>query len=187
MKPTNTIPNYKVALDKRNRTRAVANDIFTPPSATRILFPYLDRDWVIWECCWGEGHMAQALQQEGFKVVGGKDEDIFFSQTKYAFDAIVTNPPYSKQLRNRMLELIASYDKPFAVLLRLEHLGGQGSHRIFRSRDLELIIPSGRFHFLTPSGRANNTFGNLWVTRGLRTGALRDQSAAYFVPYQSNS
>ena len=96
------------------------NEMFTPPVAMRYIIPFLDKKLVYWECCYGQGHMARELTNNGFKVVGNQIMDCLKEQPKN-WDFLITNPPFktNKVFIRRAIEL----GKPFAFLIRLEHLG----------------------------------------------------------------
>jgi hypothetical protein len=44
-----------------------------------------------------------------------------------------------------------SLDKPFAFLIRLEHLGGVEIMSMLRHYDFNVIIPERRIHYITPN------------------------------------
>ncbi|MBP7007134.1 MAG: hypothetical protein KBB16_03685 [Candidatus Pacebacteria bacterium] len=97
------------------------NDMYTPPEAMVSIIPYLPKDKIYWEACYGLGHMATELQNNGYQVVGNKDIDCLIEEPK-EWDIFITNPPFNgnKKFFKRAIEL----GKPFAFLCRLEHMGG---------------------------------------------------------------
>lgn len=155
-----------ISVDTRPQPKEF-DEIFTPPSATKMILPYINIDWIVWECCYGEGHMAKTLKECGYTVVGGKGENCLAEQVHKPYDIIITNPPYAKHLRNKIIEMcIQSCDK-FALLIRLSHLGGVGIFDLLEHANVQVIVPSRRVNFIVPKGDSKNMFHNVWLTRGL--------------------
>jgi hypothetical protein len=98
------------------------DEMFTPAKALDSITPFLNQKLVYWESCFGEGHLAKELIKREFKVVGRKDIDCL-KEVPNNWDFLITNPPFSenKIFLKRAIEL----NKPFALLITLEHLGGE--------------------------------------------------------------
>jgi hypothetical protein len=146
------------------------NDMYTPPEAMNYIAPYLDKNLTYWEGCWGEGHMAKTLADEGFNVVGTRDMDFLVEQPEN-WDFLITNPPFNgnKKFFSRAISL----GKPFAFLVRLEHLGGVEACRLFKEKDISIIIPEKRINYITPKMLAGKKVGgspfhSVWVTYGVQ-------------------
>lgn len=134
----------------------------TPKIALDVLLPYLKRDWVIWECAWGEGNLFSFLKEEGFKVVGS-DKDFDFLINNKDCDCIVTNPPYS--IKDKFLARCYELNKPFALLMPLTALEGKKRGELYRKYGIQLIIPNKRINFKTPSGKGSGAwFQTAWFT-----------------------
>lgn len=153
------------------------NDLYTPPEWLAYLLPYLPKDWVYWEMCYGEGHLYRELQKRWFKVIWNKDWDCFEVNPGNwnDYDYIITNPPYrnNKAFIRRAIE---SW-KPFALLVRLEHLWWVEAYSIFKDLDLEILIPRRRISFITSKSYANNKcekstppFHTIWLTKWFNIG-----------------
>ena len=141
------------------------NDMYTPPEALDYIVPYLDRDLIYWEACYGKGHMAKELIKRGFDVIGHCSWDIFEDAPEY--DVLITNPPFNgnKKFLKRAIEL----QKPFVFLLRLEHLGGVEAMRLLGDLDFQIIIPEKRINYITPKMLAGEKVGgsqfhSVWLT-----------------------
>ena len=97
-----------------------AQEMYTPSSAVRMLFPYIDKQMTYYDCCFGAGHIVKALEDGGYKCIG---RDISYNEIRLdSYDCIITNPPFRDN--KKFLYLCKNSYKPFAILLRLEHLGG---------------------------------------------------------------
>jgi hypothetical protein len=145
------------------------NEMFTPPEAMNYIIPFLDPKIMYWEACWGRGDMAKALSDNGLCVVGDKNMDCLVDQPKN-WDFLITNPPFNgnKKFIKRAIEL----KKPFALLLRLEHLGGVEAMRLLGDLDFQIIIPEKRINYITPKMIAGGKVGgspfhSIWLTFGL--------------------
>jgi hypothetical protein len=138
------------------------DEMYTPKYALNPLLPYLNRDWTIWECAYGNGALKKHLIDFGFKVVG-QGEDFF--STDYDCDVIVTNPPYSKKYE--FLERAYQIGKPFAFLMPLTALEGIKRGALYETYGIQLIIPNRRINFITPNKGKASWFATAWFTNGL--------------------
>lgn len=149
-----------------------ASDHFqTPDYALRPLLPYLDKDWLIWECAEGTGNLVKALKYLFYRVTGsdiinGVD---FLDKTHRpphgipvnAIDCIITNPPYShkNEFFNRCIEI----GKPFALLQPLTTFGTFKRQKMLRKASVSVIFMGGRVNFETPSGKGSGSwFETAW-------------------------
>lgn len=147
------------------------DDFQTPPEALVPLLPYLQKDWLIWECAQGKGYLTEALHEHGYTVIGsdiltGAD---FLTWTPEQFDCIITNPPYS--LKHKFLIRCYELGKPFALLLPLTTLETRTRQRLFAKHGVEIILFDKRINFHVPSGKESKSwFATAWFTRGLNIG-----------------
>jgi len=145
------------------------NDMYTPPEAMDYICPYLDKSLVYWEACYGMGHMAIELSIREFTVIGNAQWDCLTGQPS-TWDFLITNPPFSnnKKFLHRFIEL----GKPFATILRLEHLGGVQAMRLLNDFNFKLIIPEHRINYITPKMMRGEKVGgaqyhSIWLTYGI--------------------
>jgi len=142
------------------------NDMYTPPVAMEYIIPFLDKSKIYWEACYGMGHMANELIKNNFKVVGNKEIDCLVDQP-IEWDIWITNPPFNgnKKFIKRAIEL----KKPFAFLIRLEHLGGVEALKLLKDLDFKLVIPEKRINYITSKMLAGEKVGgspfhSIWLT-----------------------
>jgi len=143
----------------------------TPPKAVDLIIPYLNLDWLIWECACGQGSIVNHLTKSGFKVVGTDEDHDFILGKPLECDCIVTNPPYS--LKNHFIRECYQSGKPFALLMPLTALESEDRQKYYREHGLELIIPNKRIQYTMPDGRTithGNWFSSAWFTWGLDIG-----------------
>jgi len=127
--------------------------MYTPPEAVQYILPYLPKDKVYREACYGEWHFAGELRRHWHNVVWHKDIDCLISEPKENWDIWITNPPFNgnKKFIRRAIELW----KPFVFLIRLEHLGWVEAAELFRdmfqyNNGWQIIIPPKRINYITP-------------------------------------
>jgi len=150
------------------------NDFQTPPEALEPLFPYLKKDWRIWECSCGNGNLVGGFERAGYDVVAtdismGAEWD-FLTADLDRFDCIVTNPPFS--LKQQFLERCYWWKKPFALLLPLTTFETPKRQALFKKYGVEVIFFDKRINFETPNKveKSSSWFATAWFTNGLNIG-----------------
>ena len=141
------------------------DECYTPENAIYPLISYLERGTMIWDCAFGTGLLAKHFNKFGFNVVGVINYDFLKKDSNEImnFDIIITNPPYS--LKDKFLERAFEIDKPFAFLLPLTTLEGIKRGKMFKDKNIQLIIPNRRINFSNPKGRKNKSscwFATAW-------------------------
>jgi len=151
--------------------QGMSNDFQTPPEALNPLLPYIQKDWVIWECAEGKGNLVNALRGLGYQVVGS---DIltgrnFLEWQPDNFNCIVTNPPFS--IKQEFLKRCYQLGKPFALLLPLATFETEKRQSLFKRYGLEIIFMPNRVNFEIPSGKGTGAwFATAWFTNWLSIG-----------------
>lgn len=148
-----------------------ADNFQTPAMALRPLLPYLNKDWVIWECAAGTGNLVKGLTDLGYKaigtdIIGGYD---FLSYEPKKYDCIITNPPFS--IKQKFLERCYNLKKPFALLLPLTTLETKKRQTLFKKHGVEIIFFDQRINFETPNQKNGGAwFATAWFTNNLNIG-----------------
>lgn len=108
------------------------NELYTPFYAVDPIIKYLPKDKVIW-CPFDEKWSAfyVHLRELGYRVIRSSlsDGQDFFKYEPERWDLIVSNPPFS--VKDKVLERLYSFQKPFAVLLPLNSLQGKSRYKYF--------------------------------------------------------
>lgn len=109
------------------------NELYSPYYIIDHIIKYLPKDKIIWtpfDCEWSAFY--QRLKEEGYKVVRSslQDGQDFFEYEPKEWDVIVSNPPFS--IKDKVLERLYSFNKPFAILLPLNSLQGKTRYKYFR-------------------------------------------------------
>jgi len=141
---------------------AEPDECYTPENAIFPLLPFLSKENMIWDCAFGSGLLAEHFNKHGFNVVGIKNYDFLKEDSdKIAnFDIIITNPPYSQ--KDKFLERAFEINKPFAFLLPLTALEGIKRSKMFKDKNIQLIIPNRRINFVIPSKKSSSWFATAW-------------------------
>ncbi len=156
----------------------------TPAYALNPLLPYLTTRMTIWEPACGEGYLALALEQLGFRVIRS---DILTGQNFFQYQPdeqdwdLVTNPPYS--VKYKFLARCYELNRPFALLMPVETMGAKSAQVLFRRHGVEMIWLDRRINFKMPNkgweGSAAQ-FPVAWFTHGLNIG--RENTFAELTP-----
>lgn len=121
----------------------------TPPDTTQALLNFLNisKTQKIWECACGEGHMSQAIENNGYIVEstdlmeqcygsGGID---FLQTSECIGDWIITNPPF--KLAESFIRKAFAYGVPFAMLLKSQYWHSKGRYSLFNTIKPSYILP----------------------------------------------
>ena len=126
------------------------NELYTPYYATDHIIKYLPKDKIIW-CPFDEEWSAfyRRLKEEGYNVARSslKDGQDFFTYEPNKWDMIVSNPPFST--KDKVLERLYSFKKPFAILLPLNSLQGKTRFKFF-TQGIQLLSFDSRISFHKP-------------------------------------
>lgn len=126
------------------------NELYTPLYAVDPILKYIPKDKIIW-CPFDEEWSAfyRRLKEEGYNVVRSslKDGQDFFTYEPNKWDVIVSNPPFSS--KDKVLERLYSFKKPFAILLPLNYLQGKTRFKFF-TQGIQLLSFDSRISFHKP-------------------------------------
>jgi hypothetical protein len=126
----------------------------------RILCPF-DKD---------NSSFVKVLRDQGFDVTFGHIEtgqDFFDIHDFSKYDAVVSNPPFSK--RQAILEKLFKAEVPFAMILNFNGLfDSKARWELFRDNQFELLIPLGRMHFFNEECAGNSpNFQSIYVCKDM--------------------
>jgi len=132
----------------------VNNEYFTPSYAVEPLLEFLERfrNDTIW-CPFDteESEFVKVFTNNGYKVIyshinDGKD---FFTYIPNDYQLIVSNPPF--QDKKRTFERLLSFNKPFAMLMTLTWLNDSAPKKLFKDKDLQLLMFEERIKYKNAS------------------------------------
>lgn len=117
-----------------------------------------------------ESNFVKVLTEQGFEVTYGHIEtgqDFFDIKDFSEFDAVVSNPPFSK--RQAILEKLFNAGVPFAMILNFNGLfDSKARWRLFKDNQFELLIPLGRMYFFNEDCVRNSpNFQSVYVCKDM--------------------
>lgn len=149
---------------KQNDPNRNENDLYpTPPIATFILHKYIDLPKNIVEPCAGRGNISIELIRQGYDVKSfdlheydnqlcaiAAGQDVLSLDRPNGYTALVTNPPYHKDLPRKIAEKgVKEYDVT-ALFVRLTFLEGKKRKKLFTDNPpSDIIFLSDRIRFDT--------------------------------------
>ena len=136
----------------------------TPEEAVLPLAFYLWKAEIktVWEPAAGDGSIVRVLSKHGFNVIFSdiaSGFDFLSRNPDFEFDAIVTNPPFSKRIE--FLRRAYELGKPFALLMPTIFTVQQG--QLFKKNGIELLVITKRLKFVKRGEKATSApFSAAW-------------------------
>ena len=110
------------------------DELYTPYYASEPLMKYIPVNKIVW-CPFDKewSSFVQLLIKNGNKVIYSHIDNYldFFKYEPDEYDIIISNPPFS--IKDKILERIYSFNKPFAILLPLNSLQGKTRYKYFKN------------------------------------------------------
>ena len=127
------------------------DDYYTPKSAWEQVNHLIPKDEVIWEACMLNSYQSKSpeyLTELGNNVVFNYDQDILEDHDEI-YDRIITNIPFDKQIKMKILKRLVEIDKPFMIIMNSMNLYTKYIREIFKDKfcDLQVINPSKKINF----------------------------------------
>lgn len=133
--------------------RSSSDEQYTPTYAVMPILQYLPKHKIIW-CPFDtdNSEYVLALKAAGYKVVNSHiymGQDFFEYEPKH-WDIIVSNPPFS--IKQQVVERCLSLGKPFALLLSNLWLNSSGPCRLFKEKEMQILLFDKRIQFTPKNG-----------------------------------
>jgi hypothetical protein len=113
----------------------------TPKYAWENIQQYIPK-CKIWEAFYCDGNSGKYLEELGFDVIHEPID--FFEEQPDNYDAIVSNPPFSKV--KEILQRLLIIDKPFILIMPSSKIN-TSYFRQWKNK-IQIIIPPKRIHFI---------------------------------------
>ena len=137
-------------LTNRNAIDRSKTDFYpTPKEVTIALLKYLKipKQAVIWEPACGEGHMAEAIKELGYKVISSDINNMGYGEVgidylttpKRECDWIITNPPFCESVN--FIKTSITYGVPFALLLKSQYWHTRNRLEMFYGFKPKAVLP----------------------------------------------
>ena len=124
----------------------IHDDFYTRKQSWEQIKEYIPQDKVIWEFCLlnSNEQSKKYLTELGFNVVGDRTIDFFEHDMG---EVLVSNIPFSTELKQRMLRRLVDLDKPFIIIINTLNLFSKYFKEIFEGKEIYFIYPSTKTHY----------------------------------------
>tara|TARA_R110000851_G_scaffold322838_1_gene489092 strand:- start:335 stop:841 length:507 start_codon:yes stop_codon:yes gene_type:complete len=124
----------------------IHDDFYTRKESWAQIKEYIPHDKVIWEFCLlnSNEQSKKYLTELGFNVVGDRTIDFFENDMG---QVLVSNIPFSTDLKQKMLRRLVELDKPFIIIMNSLNLFTKYFKEIFEGKDIFFIYPSTKIHY----------------------------------------
>jgi hypothetical protein len=136
-------------------TPNTSDEHYTPAIAINPILPYIPKNAVIW-CPFDtdESQFVKILSKTNRVIYShieiGQD---FFEYEPIEWDIIVSNPPFKN--KRKYFERALSFNKPFALIMTNNWLNDSAPKKLFKEKDLQLLMFDKRIHFANPENKPN--------------------------------
>lgn len=136
---------------KDSSTFKIHDDYYTPYIAWKDVNHLIPKDKIIWEACMLNSHKSKSpeyLKDLGNNVVFDNEMDCL-KETPENFDMIVTNIPFSTNIKKKILQRFIELDKPFMIIINSLNTYSKYIREIFGEnlKHLQIITPHKKIHF----------------------------------------
>lgn len=110
------------------------DDYMTPESAVNLILPYVKKFRTIW-CPFDkeDSNFVKIFKENGINIINTHIDygnDFFSFMPKDSFDAIVSNPPFSKL--DKIIQRLHEINKPYAIIVPVYSLQGKQNLNILK-------------------------------------------------------
>lgn len=128
------------------------DDYYTPKSAWENINHIIPKDKIIWEGCMLNSYLSQSptyLSDLGNNIIYSHDYDILVDSPETEYDMIITNPPFTTDIKIKILKKLVEIDKPFIIIMNSMNLFTKYLRQIFEGKmdQMQIITPSEKIHF----------------------------------------
>ena len=135
-----------------------ADDWNTPIQAFELIFKYVDKTKKIYFPFFNDGSLVNHLESLEVNYIHSNTD--FFSYEP-DFEILIDNPPYS--IKQKVFERCIALDKPFALLVPMDTLDRQYFSKLFKDKDITIIIPIKRYNFVSNEKKTSVPFKCIWI------------------------
>ena len=120
----------------------IHDDFYTRKKTWEQIKDYIPKDKIIWEFCLlnSNEQSKRYLQELNFNVVGDRTIDFFNEENKHLGEILISNIPFSTEIKIRMLKRLVELDKPFIIIMNSMNLFTKYFKEIFKDKDLYFLL-----------------------------------------------
>ena len=136
-----------------------ANDeCYTPAACVKPILKYIPKDAVVW-CPFDtdQSEFVKVISEAGHKVIHShisEGKDFYKWEPTEHWDCIVSNPPFTG--KRLIFERAMSFNKPFALIMTNTWLNDSAPKKLFREKDLQLLMFEKRMEFIQKNTKTKN-------------------------------
>tara|TARA_S200002703_G_scaffold144924_2_gene138923 strand:+ start:929 stop:1447 length:519 start_codon:yes stop_codon:yes gene_type:complete len=151
----------------------VHDDFYTRKETWELITPFIPKDKLIYEFCLlnSNEQSKKYFQELGYKVIGNKNIDFLENnEEEEKCDLLVSNIPFSTDIKIKILKKLAELDKPFIIIMNSLNLFSKYFKEIFKNKKLNFIFPSIKIHYdkykdaKLQQTKNNTSFYSIFVT-----------------------
>jgi len=149
-----------------DQSKTKSDNYETPEYVFKDISHFVNKERTIYDPFYCSGSSGLFLSSIFQNVI---HQDIDFFNNSFQYDMIISNPPYSKL--KQILQKIERENKPFMLLMPLTLLTRKYFKTIFNKKEIKIIIPKSRIHFINvecaSTCKSKSYFDTAWFCYGI--------------------
>ena len=134
------------------------DECYTPARYVKPILPFIPTNAVVW-CPFDtkDSEFVKEIQNAGYRVIHSHihdGKDFYTWQPSEPWDCIVSNPPFTG--KRQIFERALSFNKPFALIMSNTWLNDSAPKKLFKEKDLQLMMFEKRMEFIQRDDRPKN-------------------------------
>ena len=133
------------------------DECYTPEYGVYPILKYIPADWVVW-CPFDKenSNFVKLISKQNKVIFSHIDngQDFYNYEPQEKWDCIISNPPFTN--KRKIFERALSFNKPFALIMSLTWLNDSAPKKLFKNRDLQLLMFDKRIKFIYSDGTIEN-------------------------------
>ena len=128
----------------------IHDDFYTRKKTWEQITQFVPKDKIIYEfCLLNSNEQSKKYWQElGYNVIGNKSIDFLgFNKEEKECDILISNIPFSTDIKQKMLRKLVELDKPFIIIMNTMNLFSKYFKEIFEGKDIYFIYPSSKINY----------------------------------------
>ena len=129
----------------------IHDDFYTRKKTWEQITPFISNDKTIYEFCLLNSNEQSKInfQELGYNVIGNNTIDFLEDHLELEAEAdiLISNIPFSTDLKKQMLKKLVQLDKPFIIIMNSLSLYSKYFKDIFQDKDIYFIYPSYKIHY----------------------------------------
>ena len=133
------------------------DEMATPAYGVEPILEFIPKDAVVW-CPFDKknSNFVKLIKKRNEVIYSHIDDgkDFFTYEPEEHWDVIISNPPFTN--KKKFFERALSFNKPFALIMTNTWLNDSAPKKLFKYKDLQLLMFDKRMLFVDIDGNVNN-------------------------------